>query len=188
MEPTASLALARSRQQRNDHQCKKGVRPRFCTTNSGGDCFVKRLILAGLLLGALALTGTAAASEPITTPAPLSQEGCVSPSGDTCTYTATRDAGYVARGDAWSLVVSIPTTAGDPRDVNLDGKLTYTFGPSNAPPQGCGLWSPGATVTISAGASSGIAAGNPFPGPADAATNNECAGGKLPDRTDATPQ
>lgn len=150
---------------------------------------MNKLILAGALVGALAFAAPATASDPIVTPAPLSQEGCESPPGDTCTYTSTRTGGYAARGDGWSLVVVIPTTAGDPRDIDLDGKLTYTFGPSNAPPQGCSLWGPGATVTSSASASSVIAAGNPFPAAAaDGNVDNACAGGMLPDRTDATPQ
>ncbi|HZI90239.1 MAG TPA: hypothetical protein VFD31_01260 [Thermoleophilaceae bacterium] len=135
-----------------------------------------------------AFAGTASASDPITTPAPASQEGCVSPAGDTCTYTTTRTGGYVANGGAWSLVVAIPTTVGDPRDVNADGNLTYTFGPGNAPPQGCSLFGPGATITTSAGASSGIVAGNPFLAATDSGVSNPCAGGSLPDRTDSTPQ
>jgi hypothetical protein len=124
-------------------------------------------MVGGAVVAALAFAGTASASDPIVTPPPLSQEGCVSPAGDTCTYTATRDGGYVARGSAWSLVVTTSVA-------------TYTFGPSNAPPQGCGLWAPGATVTISAGGDSAIAAGNPFPAPADPGTSNDCPGGKLP--------
>ena len=87
--------------------------------------------------------------------------------GDSCTYTGTRAGGYVANGSTWSFVVDIPTAAGDPRDANLDGKLTYTFGPDNAPPVGCSLWPAGATVTVSAGSSGGIAGGNPFPAPTD---------------------
>jgi hypothetical protein len=144
---------------------------------------MRKLIFGGALLVAFSYTGAAAASDPITTPPPVSQEGCVSPSGDTCTYTSTRTGGYAASGSSWSLAVSFPTTVGDPRDVNGDGKLTYSYGPSNAPPQGCSLWSPGATVTISAGASSAIGAGNPFPAAADA-TDNDCAGGVLPNRSD----
>jgi hypothetical protein len=127
---------------------------------------VRKLLVGGALLGVLAFAGTAGASDPITTPAPLSQEGCVSQAGDTCTYTATRDGGYAAGGSTWSLVVTTATA-------------THTFGPGNAPPQGCALWAPGATVTVSGGASGGIAAGNPFPAPADG-VNNDCAGGKLP--------
>jgi hypothetical protein len=157
---------------------------------------LKKLVLAGAVLGALAFAGTSSASDPIVV-APTGGEGCVSPAGDTCTYTSTRTGGYVARGDAWSMTVSIPTVApsaicppntNDPRDTNCDGKLTYTFGPANAPPQGCSLWPAGTTVTISAGADSGIAAGNPFLMQTDGSVNNECAGGRLPDRTDATPQ
>jgi len=155
---------------------------------------LRKLILATAILGASIYPGTASASDPITTPAPLSQEGCVSQPTDTCTYTATRTGGYVARGDTWSLSVSFPAPAPVPPatcgagDIDCDGKLTWTYGPSNAPPQGCSLWEIGATVTISAGASGGIAAGNPFPGAADGQVNNECAGGRLPNRTDATPR
>jgi hypothetical protein len=128
---------------------------------------VKKLIAGGAFLAVLAFPGAATSSDPITTPAPASQEGCVSPAGDTCTYTSTRDGGYAANGSTWSLVVTTSVA-------------TYTFGPGNAPPQGCGLWGPGATVTISAGSSGGIAAGNPFPAPTDGQINNDCAGGKLP--------
>jgi hypothetical protein len=149
---------------------------------------VKKLILITAVAGAAVYPGAAAASDPITTPAPLSQEGCVPPPGDSCTYTSTRSGGYAAGGSTWSLTVAIPTTAGDPRDVNLDGKLTYTFGPANAPPQGCSLWGIGATVTASPGSGGGIAAGNPFPAPSDSVRDNTCAGGTLPSRTDATPQ
>lgn len=149
---------------------------------------MKNLIIGGALLTALAFAGTASASDPIATPAPASQEGCVSPAGDTCTYTSTRTGGVVSNGGAWSVVVAIPTTAGDPRDVNADGNLTYTFGPGNAPPQGCSLFGPGATITTTAGAGSGVAAGNPFLAATDSQVSNPCPGGSLPDRTDSTPQ
>lgn len=150
---------------------------------------LKKLVVAGAVLGAFAFAGSASASDPIIVE-PTGGQGCVSPAGDTCTYTSTRTGGYVARGDAWSLTVSIPTTAGDPRDVNADGKLTYTFNQSTTPamPQGCSLFPAGSTVTTSAGANSGIAAGNPFLQQTDSSVYNECAGGRLPDRTDATPQ
>ena len=150
---------------------------------------MKKGLVALLACLAMAPFGSASASDPITTPAPASQEGCVSQPGDTCTYTATRSGGLAAQGSTWSLVVNIPA-AGDPRDVNLDGQLTYTFGPSNAPEMGCGLWDAGATVTTTAGSNGGLAAGNPFPAPADAVTGsaNDCEGGKLPNRTDVTPQ
>jgi hypothetical protein len=161
---------------------------------------LKKLVVAGAFLGALVFAGSSAsASDPITTPAPASQEGCVSPAGDTCTYTSTRTGGLVARGSAWTVVVSIPTTApsvpcppntSDPRDTNCDGVLTYTLSASGTPaiPQGCSLWGPGATVTTIAGDASGVAAGNPFLALTDGSVNNECAGGRLPDRTDVTPQ
>jgi hypothetical protein len=75
----------------------------------------------------------------------------------------------------------IAAPAGDPRDTNADGKLRYVFTPANAPKQGCGFFGPGSTVTTAAGASSSVAAGNPFPGPADAATGsaNDCATGMV---------
>jgi len=148
---------------------------------------LKKVAVAGALVGVLAFAGGASASDPIFVE-PTGGQGCVSVPGDTCTYTSTRTGGYVARGDAWTLTVSIPTTAGDPRDVNLDGQLTYTLGPSNALPQGCSLFPAGSTVTTNAGANSGIAAGNPFLQQTDSTISNECAGGRLPDRTDATPQ
>jgi hypothetical protein len=150
---------------------------------------LKKFAVAGALFGVLAFAASAPASDPIFV-APTGGQGCVSHPGDTCTYTTTRTGGYVANGSAWSLTVSIPTTAGDPRDVNLDGQLTYTFNPSSSPamPQGCSLFPAGSTVTTSAGANSGIAAGNPFLQQTDGSVSNACAGGPLPDRTDATPQ
>jgi hypothetical protein len=159
---------------------------------------LKKLVVAGAVLGAFAFAGNASASEPIIVE-PTGGQGCVSPAGDTCTYTSTRTGGYVARGSNWSLVVSIPTVApsvpcppntADPRDTNCDGKLTYTFTAATLPamPQGCSLFPAGSTVTTSAGPSSAIAAGNPFLQQTDSSVNNECAGGRLPNRTDATPQ
>jgi hypothetical protein len=139
---------------------------------------VKKVVLLGALLGALAGGGTAMASDPIILPS--GQEGCVSPAGDTCTYTATRDGGYAANGATWTLTVTIPA-AGDPRDTNGDGKLRYVFNSGNAPEQGCGLYAAGATVTTSGGANASIAAGNPFPGASDPVigTANDCAAGKV---------
>jgi hypothetical protein len=154
---------------------------------SAGGMNLKKFAVAGALVGVLALAGGASASDPIFVE-PTGGQGCVSHPGDTCTYTSTRTGGYVANGSTWSLTVSIPTTAGDPRDVNLDGQLTYTFGPGNAPPQGCSLYPAGSTVTTSGGSSGGIAAGNPFLQQTDSTVANACAGGPLPDRTDATPQ
>jgi hypothetical protein len=140
---------------------------------------MRRAALLCVAAGVLATAGSAAASDPIII-APTGQEGCVSPSGDTCTYTSTRDGGYAARGTTWTLTVEIPAN-GDPRDTNLDGKLRYVFNSSNAPEQGCGLWGAGATVTTNGGADSTIAAGNPFPGASDAVigTANDCTTGKI---------
>jgi hypothetical protein len=139
---------------------------------------MRKVVLCSVLFGVLTWAGTAAASDPIILP--TGQEGCVSPAGDTCTYTATRDGGIAAGGSTWQLTVTIPAN-GDPRDTNLDGKLRYVFGPSNAPEQGCGLWGAGATITTSAGASGTIAGGNPFPAAADPVlgTSNDCATGKI---------
>jgi hypothetical protein len=139
---------------------------------------MKKIVFLGALVGALAIPGAAAASDPIILP--TGQEGCVSPSGDTCTYTATRDGGYAANGSTWTLTVAIPAN-GDPRDTNLDGKLRYVFGASNAPEQGCGLWGAGAVVTTNGGANATLAAGNPFPGATDPVigTANDCSTGKI---------
>jgi hypothetical protein len=138
---------------------------------------MKIAVPIGALLAALAIAGTAAASDPIVLP--TGQEGCVSPSGDTCTYAPTRTAGYVAGGAGWTLTVTIAAPAGDPRDTNRDGKLRYVFTTANAPAQGCGFIPAGSSVTTNAGASNGLAAGNPIPGAADAALGsaNDCAGG-----------
>jgi hypothetical protein len=134
-----------------------------------------RTVLAAACCSLLAFAATAAASDPIVLP--TGQEGCVSPAGDTCTFTPTRDGGYVANGVGWTLTVEIPAN-GDPRDTNLDGKLRYVFDPSNAPEQGCGFYGAGSTVTTFGG-DQGMAAGNPFPGASDAAVGdaNDCATG-----------
>jgi hypothetical protein len=139
---------------------------------------MKKVVFLTVLSAALVSGGTATASDPITLP--TGQEGCVSPSGDTCTYAPTRSGGYAADGTTWTLTVQIPAN-GDPRDTNLDGKLRYVFGPSNAPKQGCGLFDAGSTVTTAGGADGKIAAGNPFPGAADAAVGNanDCPTGKV---------
>lgn len=125
----------------------------------------------------LAGVSTASASDPISLP--TGQEGCVSPAGDTCTYTPTRSGGYVGNGSGWSVTVEIPAN-GDPRDTNLDGKLRYVFTSANAPAQGCGFFDAGSTVTT-VGGDQGVAAGNPIPGAADAATGdaNDCATGSV---------
>jgi hypothetical protein len=137
---------------------------------------MKKVVLLGALVGALAYSSTAIASDPIILPS--GSEGCVSPSGDTCTYTSTRQGGLAANGTTWSVTVEIPA-AGDPRDTNLDGKLRYVFNTSNAPPQGCGFFGPGSKVTTSGGSSGQVAAGNPFPGASDPAigSNNNCPKG-----------
>lgn len=150
-----------------------------------------RLLVTGALVGALALTATAVASDPITTPPPLQQEGCASVPGDTCTYTSIRGGGYVARGSTWKLVASIPAARRDRRDRNRDRRLTYSYGPRNAPEQGCALWGAGTTVTIAAGSASVIAAGNPAPNelvgilvpggdPEQGGRLSPCPGGQLP--------
>ena len=140
---------------------------------------MKKVMLAGALLASLSLAGgTAVASDPLVHPG--GEEGCVSPPGDTCTYTSTRSGGYAANGSSWTLTVQIPAN-GDPRDTNRDGKLRYVFTSANAPEVGCGLFGAGATVTTNGGADSGIAAGNPFPAPSDAVvgSNNDCSTGLI---------
>src|SRR3954468_12897413 len=138
---------------------------------------MKSAVLTGTLVAALMGASSAVASDPIVLPS--GQEGCVSPSGDTCTFAPTRTGGIAAEGDAWTLTVVIAAPANDPRDTNLDGKLRYVFTPANAPANGCGFFGAGATVTTNAGDGSGIAAGNPFPGASDAAIGsaNDCATG-----------
>lgn len=137
---------------------------------------MRRLICFGVLCVAVsAATSSALASDPLVLPG--GEEGCVSPSGDTCTYTATRTGGYAANGTTWSLTVEIPAN-GDPRDTNGDGKLRYVFNSSNAPDEGCGLFAAGSTATTNGG-DGGIAAGNPFPAPSDAVvgSQNDCSTG-----------
>ena len=133
---------------------------------------MKKVALLGVLVGALGYGGTAFASDPLILPG--GEEGCVSPAGDTCTYTSTRPGGLAANGTTWTVTVEIPA-AGDPRDTNLDGKLRYVFSSSNSPGTGCGFFGPGSTVTTNGGADQ-VAAGNPFPGAADAVigSNNDC--------------
>jgi hypothetical protein len=140
---------------------------------------MKKLVLFCAMLGSLVYVGAASASDPIII-SQTGQEGCVSPSGDTCTYTSTRDGGYASNGTGWTLTVQIAAN-GDPRDTNLDGKLRYVFTASNAPQQGCGLWGANATVTTSAGAARALAAGNPFPAATDpvAGGANDCATGLI---------
>ncbi len=139
---------------------------------------MRKLVLLGALVSAFAFAGTAVASDPLILPA--GEEGCVSPAGDTCTYTTTRDGGYAANGETWTVTVEIPAN-GDLRDTNADGKLRYLFNLGNAPEPGCGFFGPGSTVTTSAGPGSTVAAGNPFPGPSDAVIgdSNDCATGKV---------
>ena len=137
---------------------------------------MKKAALLGALVAALAFASTAVASDPIILP--TGSEGCISPSGDTCTYSPTRDGGLASQGTSWTVTVEIPAN-GDARDTNLDGKLRYVFNSSNAPGQGCGFFGAGSTVTTNAGADSNVAAGNPFPGASDAALGsaNDCATG-----------
>jgi hypothetical protein len=139
---------------------------------------MKKAALLGALTGVFAFAGTAVASDPIILP--TGSEGCVSPPGDTCTYTSTRDGGYAAEGSSWTLTVEIAAN-GDPRDTNGDGKLRYVFNSGNAPEQGCGFYPAASTVTTNAGADSGIAAGNPFPGASDAVIGdaNDCSTGLI---------
>jgi hypothetical protein len=137
---------------------------------------MRRVAFLGVLAGALTMVASAAASDPIILP--TGSEGCVSPAGDICTYSPTRDGGYAARGTTWTITVEVPAPAGDTRDTNLDGKLRYVFNSSNAPAQGCGFFGAGSTVTTSGGSDT-VAAGNPFPGASDAALGdaNNCATG-----------
>jgi hypothetical protein len=139
---------------------------------------MRKSALVGAVVAALTIGGTAMASDPISLP--TGSEGCVSPAGDTCTYTTTRDAGYAARGTNWTLTIRIPAN-GDVRDTNLDGELRYVITPTNAPPAGCGFIAPGSTATTSAGADTVLAAGNPFPAASDAALGerNNCATGMV---------
>jgi hypothetical protein len=139
---------------------------------------MRKAVLLGVLTGVFAMAGTAVASDPIILP--TGSEGCVSPPGDTCTYTSTRDGGYVADGTTWSVTVEIAAN-GDPRDTNGDGQLRYVFNSSNAPEQGCGFFAADSTVTTNAGADGEVAAGNPFPGASDAVIgdSNDCSTGKV---------
>jgi hypothetical protein len=140
---------------------------------------MRKYVVVGALVGALSCSGVAMASDPIVLP--TGSEGCVSAPGDTCTYTPSRDAGYVAGGSAWTLTVTIAAPAGDARDTNLDGLLRYVFTSANAPVQGCGFIAAGSTVTTAVGASGGLAAGNPIPGATDPVlgASNDCASGKV---------
>ena len=136
-----------------------------------------RIALAVAGASMLAFVASASASDPIVLP--TGQEGCVSPAGDTCTFTTTRDGGYAGNGSGWSVTVEIPAN-GDARDTNGDGKLRYVFTSSNAPEQGCGFFTAGSTVTTFGG-DQGVAAGNPFPGASDAVVGeaNDCATGMV---------
>lgn len=129
---------------------------------------MKKITLLAAALGALAFgANSAGASDPIFVPV-VNGEGCVAVNGDSCSYTSTRSGGFVARG-TWTLTV----------DDDADGLVDRTFTSSDASQaqQGCGLWDPGAIVTVTASASSGIAAGNPFPVQSDPVLgdSNDCA-------------
>ncbi len=138
---------------------------------------MRKLVLCCAAVASIVFAASATASDPIIV-APVGGEGCVSPSGDTCTYSPTRNGGYAGGGANWTVTVEIPAN-GDTRDTNLDGKLRYVFSPANAPEQGCGFFGPGSTVTTNAGANSTVAAGNPIPGQTDPVTGdaNDCATG-----------
>ena len=138
---------------------------------------MRKLVFLAAMLGSLTFVGTAVASDPIIV-APVGGEGCVSPSGDTCTYNPTRDGGYAANGSNWTVTVEIPAN-GDLRDTDADGDLRYVFSPANAPEPGCGFFGAGSTVTTNAGANSQVAAGNPIPGQTDAVVGdaNNCETG-----------
>jgi hypothetical protein len=134
-----------------------------------------KVVLAAACCSSLLFAATATASDPIILPG--GEEGCVSPAGDTCTYSPTRTGGWAGNGSGWSITVQIPAN-GDARDTNLDGKLRYVFTSSNPPDQGCGFFGVGSTVTTFGG-DQGIAAGNPFPGASDAVigSENDCSTG-----------
>src|SRR5215210_2868150 len=122
---------------------------------------LRKALFVSVLAGALvSIVGPATASDPIILP--TGQEGCVSPPGDTCTYSPTRDGGYVGQG-GWTITVEIPAN-GDVRDTNADGKLRYVFDASNAPVQSCWFFGAGSTLTPAAGSDVSVAAGNPIPG------------------------
>ena len=137
---------------------------------------MKKVLAFGMVFSVFAGGSTALASDPLVLPG--GEEGCISPAGDTCTYTPTRSGGWAGNGSDWTITVQIPAN-GDPRDTNLDGKLRYVFTPSNAPDEGCGFFGVGSTVTTFGGSGGGVAAGNPFPGASDAAIGsaNDCSTG-----------
>jgi hypothetical protein len=103
---------------------------------------------------------------------PLGIEGCIV-SGDastspilglavhygTCTYTATRRAGFVAVGTDWSISVT-----------RTDGSLpkTTTYSSSAGSPHVCdAVIRPGNVVMVTAGRNSLAVAGNPVPNTGD---------------------
>jgi len=138
---------------------------------------MRRLIAFGMAFSVFAGGATALASDALVLPG--GEEGCVSPAGDTCTYTATRTGGWAGNGSTWTITVQIAAN-GDPRDTNGDGKLRYVFNSSNAPAKGCGFFGAGSIVTTNGGSGSdGVAAGNPFPGASDGPVGsaNDCATG-----------
>jgi hypothetical protein len=121
------------------------------------------LLVTGVLAAGLMMGSTNAMADDL----PGGAEGCVvngadvsGPTGPlshetTCTYTSTRNGGYAASGN-WTMTVTVGTT-------------TTTYTPASAPPQGCTLWGPGTTVTVTRHDSqSFIAAGNPYPSASDA--------------------
>jgi hypothetical protein len=122
------------------------------------------LVLVGVLIAGLTVGLPSAIADEL----PAGAEGCIvngneasGPTGPlthetTCTYTSTRNGGYAAGGN-WTMTVTV-------------GLVTTTYTPANAPAQGCTLWGPGTTVTVTRhDAQSFIAAGNPYPTATDAA-------------------
>lgn len=115
---------------------------------------MKKLILAGSAMAALAFPLAASASAPISTP--VGSEGCAVGPNDTCTYVPTSAGGFVGGGQ-FTITLYQGT------------KAVAQLGPQSK--QGCAQWTNGSsgavytnitsvTVATTAGA---VAAGDPFP-------------------------
>lgn len=126
---------------------------------------MKKLIIAGSVVAVLALAASASAVTPGPISTPVGVEGCVvvgNAGGGTCTYKPTSPAGFVGNGNfTITLTFANPATA----------PVTLTA----ANKQACAEWTNGSSGAVYTGVSSvtvnvsdnssGVAAGQPVPGP-----------------------
>src|SRR5205807_534265 len=127
---------------------------------------VRKAMFAGLTAGALTLCLAGVAAPVGADSVPGGAEGCVtnpfgtSPAGvlyqSSCSYTATRNAGYVANGSDWTVTISRPNGTTTPTQISYSSA-------AGSPGQCVTAILAGDTVSATSGANSGVAIGNPFP-------------------------